>query len=73
MFRFHNKAIKRFFNSYGDVKKCRLVQRPALDEVEEGLLGLLDVHADQRLVVHGHVVSVHVHQDAGWQAMSNDL
>ena len=38
------------------------MEGPALDEVEEGLLRLLDVHADQGLVVHGYVLLLQVDQ-----------
>ncbi len=43
-------------NTYRYVKECGFVEGPALDEVEEGLLRLLDVHADEGLVVHGHML-----------------
>ena len=59
--------------TYRDVEERGFVQRPALDEVEEGLLRLLDVHADERLVVHGDVVLVYVHQDPGREAVRDHL
>lgn len=59
--------------TYRDVEERGLVQGPALDEVEEGLLGLLDVHGDEGLVVHGHVLLLHVDQDPRGQAVCHDL
>ena len=49
-------------NTYRDIKERGFVEGPALDEVEEGLLRLLDVHADQGLVVHGYVLLLQVDQ-----------
>ncbi len=56
---FHYKTSK---NTYRDVKESGFVEGPALDEVEEGLLRLLDVHADQGLVMHGHMLLLQVDQ-----------
>jgi hypothetical protein len=43
-------------NTYRNVEEGGFVEGPTLDEVEEGLLRLLDVHADEGLVVHGHML-----------------
>ena len=56
-----------------DIKEGGLVERPALNEVEEGLLGLLHVEAEQGLVVHGHMLLLQVHQQARGQAVGHHL
>ena len=46
---------------------------PALDEVEESLFGLFNVHPNEGLVVHGHVFLVDVDQESWGEAVCHHL
>ena len=64
---YHNGCI------YRHIEESGLVQRPTLNKVQEGLLCLFYVHANECLMVHSHVFFLYIYENPRWQTMCHHL